>query len=88
MNDGIEIDKSFGGEIEEFLNSIKDKPLKCICGEKLVADEFIGCTHTGGLADSEGVKWWVYKRCHKCNYDISFNKIENRIIKLELDEDE
>jgi len=81
MNDEFEraINESFGGEVENYINSIKNQEFFCMCGKILIAKNFIAHPHEGGLIDAEGYTWWLHIHCPFCNYDIAYWKVKNRV---------
>jgi hypothetical protein len=76
-----EITESFGGPIEGFVRRHKDKFIKCFCGHTYKPFLFMGYEHVGGLADANGVKWWIFAVCPKCKYELSYWKLPRRILR-------
>ena len=76
-----------GGEIAEFIRKYQNKTIRCfgVCKKDRVMDRFIGYEHDGGLADKNGVKFWVCFECPKCKYGHSFAKINFFIEHTEIE---
>ena len=77
-NETIPVDETWGGEVAEFIRKNKGKTIKCfgVCNKNHTMDKFVCYTHSDGLADKDGDKWWVYFKCPKCEYGHSFAKMD------------
>lgn len=81
------VDESFGGEVEEFINKVKDKQYRCVgCGDYHVAKRFIAIKgEDSGLSDKNGIEHWVFVRCTKrLAYDNAFWKVLKNLKKETL----
>jgi hypothetical protein len=70
--------EDMGGEIASFIQAWKGKTIRCfgVCKKDKVMDKFVGYSHSSGIADKDGNKWWVYFECPKCRYGHSFAKMD------------
>ena len=80
----IEIFEDYGGEVKKFIKSVKAKEFFCMCGKKIIADNFLAYPSDKGLMDDEGEIWWVYVHCEHCSYDIAYWKVRNRITSIKV----
>lgn len=84
------LNPNLGGEIAEMMLKLQDAPRpECNCGKRgceIVTDEPMGYPHDGGLADSQGRKWWLWYPSTKCGYQWSWGKVEHRIARAGVPE--
>lgn len=73
------INANLGGEVADVITKLEGHEFNCWCNHKFIVFHFMGYKHEGGLADADGVKWWVYIQCPYCNFVWSWNKLENRL---------
>jgi len=71
-----------GGDIEKQIRELLGKQFTCVgmCNKPLPADAVWGYPHDGGEADANGVKYWMYVKCHRCHYATSLWKIKKHLI--------
>lgn len=72
--------EEMGGEVAQFIESMKYRLMRCWCTTELVCRGFYGYPHENGLPDKDGNKWWLSLHCDKCGYDWSAWKVENRSV--------
>ena len=75
----ISVTEEAGGEVGKLIKTMKGEEFPCMCGEMIVVDEVFAYHNESGLKDDEGNLWWLYVSCPKCEYDIAFWKIEQRV---------
>lgn len=74
------VNEHMGGELGAMITKLKGRKFHCLCRNNpvITITGFMAYPHDGGLADSEGNKWWMYITCPHCDYDWSFRKIDWR----------
>lgn len=72
-----------GGKIGEYIKRIQGKCFECSCRKQFRIMQFLGYDHTSGISDSTGIKYWVFVVCPHCNYEWSYGKLENRLVRQE-----
>jgi len=72
-----------GGMVTNELMTHAGEQFTCVgpCNKPLSTDVIWGYPdHSGGFADKDGRKWWLYVKCPLCNYATSLWKIKNHLI--------
>lgn len=86
-NDTIELTSVCGGELGDMIDKLSGEEFQCTCNHEFELgqeDGFVGYPHEGGLKDITGIKWWLYTKCPRCEYQWAWHKIESRLRKSML----
>ena len=77
----IILTERLGGEVGGMVHKLVGHEVECLgaCHNKIQINSLFGYFHSGGLADNQGRKIWVYARCPSDGYEMAWWKIEHRV---------
>ena len=69
-----------GGKIQDIIESHSGKKFSCQCGKTHPCKGWIGRSHSNGIPDKSGTKYWMMIRCNDLDRVIPLRHIQSQIV--------